>query len=166
MSVTNACFDQSGETLSDLKQRYHALFEPSSVAIVGASTSPLKWGFRILFNTVMGGYKGALYAVNPTHSQIMDVDCYPSISAIPGGVELALIVLPPKLVLDAVRECSALFNSLSIYLRQMRFSKAGVYKKGDAAKSPMSVPRRTRLAPAPLMWRTKPGTSTGKWTKS
>lgn len=93
--------------LPELKQRFHALFEPASVAIVGASSSPLKWGFRILFNTLTGGYTGALYAVNPKHTEILGVPCYPSVSALPEAVDLALIVLPPKFVLDAVRECAA-----------------------------------------------------------
>jgi len=89
-----------------MKRKFHALFEPSSVAIVGASSSPLKWGFRILYNTIMGGYKGALYGVNPHHSQILDIDCYPSVSALPEAVDLAVIVLPPPLVPDHVRECA------------------------------------------------------------
>ena len=66
------------ESIADLKRKFLALFEPASVAIVGASVSPLKWGFRIIFNTVMGGYKGALYAVNPNHNEVIGVDCYPS----------------------------------------------------------------------------------------
>jgi len=95
-----------GRDIADIKRKYHALFEPSSVAIVGASTSPLKWGFRILYNTVRGGYKGALYAVNPNHQHILDVDCYPSLSALPGAPDLVVIVLPPPMVLGAVRECA------------------------------------------------------------
>jgi acyl-CoA synthetase (NDP forming) len=94
------------ESLAEVKQKFNALFEPSSVAIVGASSSPLKWGFRILYNTVRGGYKGALYAVNPKHTEIVGVPCFPDISAVPGPLDLALIVLPPKRVLDAVRECA------------------------------------------------------------
>jgi acyl-CoA synthetase (NDP forming) len=89
-----------------MRRQFHALFEPSSVAIVGASSSPLKWGFRILYNTILGGYKGELYTVNPNHREILDVPCYPSISALPSRVDLALIVLPPRLVPGAVRECA------------------------------------------------------------
>jgi len=96
----------SSQALAEMKQKFHALFEPSGVAIIGASSSPLKWGFRILFNTIMGGFKGALYAVNPNHTEIADVPCYPSLSALPKPVDLALIVLPPKYVLDAVRDCA------------------------------------------------------------
>ena len=95
------------QRIVDMKRNYQALFEPSSVAIVGASSSPLKWGFRILYNAIMGGYKGALYAVNPKHKEIVGVDCVPSISAVPKGLDLAFIVLPPPLVVDAVRECAS-----------------------------------------------------------
>ncbi len=97
---------QSEIEIAEIKQRFHALFEPSTVAIIGASTSPLKWGFRILYNTLRGGYKGALYAVNPSHTEIVDVPCFPSIAAVPEPVDLTLIVLPPKYVLGAVRECA------------------------------------------------------------
>ncbi len=96
----------SERDLAEMKQKFHALFEPAGVAIVGASSSPLKWGFRILFNTVMGGYKGALYGVNPSHTEVAGVPCYPSISALPQRVDLAMIVLPPKYVLDTIRECA------------------------------------------------------------
>lgn len=92
--------------VAEMKRKFHALFEPSGVAIVGASESPLKWGFRILFNTILGGYKGALYGVNPKHTEIAGIPCYPSISALPKPVDLAMIVLPPKFVLDAIRECA------------------------------------------------------------
>ncbi len=94
------------ERIIAMKRNYHALFEPSSVAVVGASSSPLKWGFRILYNSVVGGYKGALYAVNPRHKEIVGIDCFPSISALPNTPDLAVIVLPPPLVLDTVRECA------------------------------------------------------------
>lgn len=106
-SIENTDVALPDQSIADLKRKFLALFEPASVAIVGASVSPLKWGFRILFNTVMGGYKGALYAVNPSHDEVIGVDCYPSISAVPKPLDLALIVLPPPMVLDAVRECAA-----------------------------------------------------------
>jgi len=95
------------DQIAKMKQKYLALFEPATVAIVGASSSPLKWGFRILYNTLVGNFQGALYAVNPKHTDVIGVDCYPSIAAIPDTIELAFIVLPPKYVLDGVRECVA-----------------------------------------------------------
>lgn len=90
----------------DREALFRALFEPDSVAVIGASDSPLKWGFRILFNTIEGGYKGRLYGVNPKHDTLMGVPCYPNIAALPEAVELALIVVPPKSVMTCLRECA------------------------------------------------------------
>lgn len=86
--------------------RFRALFEPESLAIVGVSDSPLKWGFRILFNTLEGGYKGRLYGVNPKYPNLMGVPCFPSVTALPEAVDLALIVVPPRGVMPALKECA------------------------------------------------------------
>lgn len=82
------------------------LFEPESLAIIGVSDSPLKWGYRILFNTLDGGYSGRLYAVNPKYPSLLGVPCYPSISAIPETVDLAMLVVPPPAVLPTLHECA------------------------------------------------------------
>jgi acyl-CoA synthetase (NDP forming) len=87
-------------------EQFEALFEPACLAIIGASDSPLKWGYRILYNTLEGGYTGRLYGVNPKHDRILDVPCFPSITALPETPDLAMIAVPPLFVLDAVRECA------------------------------------------------------------
>lgn len=104
--MSSTTFSDSDANIADIKHKYHALFEPSSVAIVGASPSPLKWGFRILLNTKLGGYKGALYAVNPKHKEIIGIECFPTVRDIPGELDLAVIVLPPQFVLESIRECA------------------------------------------------------------
>ncbi|NLV39742.1 MAG: CoA-binding protein [Candidatus Hydrogenedentes bacterium] len=88
-------------------ERFLALFEPETVAVVGASDSPLKWGFRILFNTLEGGYRGRLYGVNPRHKELLGVPCFPSVAELPEAPDLAVIVIPPPGVPDAVRACAA-----------------------------------------------------------
>jgi len=89
----------------DREALFKALFEPESVAIVGVSESPLKWGFRILYNTLEGGYKGRLYGVNPKYQELMGIRCYPSVSALPEPVDLVLIVVPPSAVAAELQEC-------------------------------------------------------------
>lgn len=84
---------------------FKALFEPESVAIIGVSESPLKWGFRILYNTLEGCYKGRLYGVNPKYQELMGVRCYPTVSALPEPVDLVLIVVPPSAVAAELQEC-------------------------------------------------------------
>ncbi len=81
------------------------LFEPQSIAIVGITDKPLKWGFRVLFNTLEGGYTGKIYGVNPKRSEVLNIPCYPSISSLPEVVDLAVIIVPPKAVQPSIQEC-------------------------------------------------------------
>lgn len=87
--------------------RFKVLFEPASIVIVGASEAPVKWGFRILFNTLEGGYQGKLYGVNPKHGELLGVPCFPNIEALPETPDLAMIVIPPQGVCPALRACVA-----------------------------------------------------------
>ncbi|MCA1901076.1 MAG: acetate--CoA ligase family protein [Candidatus Hydrogenedens sp.] len=81
------------------------LFEPESIAIVGITDTPIKWGFRVLFNTLEGGYTGKIYGVNPKRSEVLNIPCYPSILDLPEVVDLAVIIVPPPTVLPSVQEC-------------------------------------------------------------
>ena len=82
-----------------------ALFEPRSVALVGASRDPQKWGFNLLFNVVKGGFPGRIYPVNRREKEILGIKAYPSISEIPEPVDLAILVVPPSDILSVIREC-------------------------------------------------------------
>ena len=81
-----------------------AIFSPQSVAVVGASTTPGKVGHDIFVNILKGGYRGVLYPVNPSAESVSSVRAYPSISDIPYPLDLAMIILPPKLALGAIQE--------------------------------------------------------------
>ncbi|MBW1961223.1 MAG: acetate--CoA ligase family protein [Deltaproteobacteria bacterium] len=81
-----------------------AIFSPESVAVVGASTTPGKVGHDIFENILRGGYTGTLYPVNPYAKSVLSVRAYPSITEIPDHVDLAMIILPPKLALETVQE--------------------------------------------------------------
>ncbi|MGE5792565.1 MAG: acetate--CoA ligase family protein, partial [Bacteroidota bacterium] len=83
------------------------LFEPRSVAIVGASGDPNKIGGRPLAFLVRAGYGGALYPVNPGAAEVQGVRAYPSLAAIPGDVEHVIIALPAPAVTDALAQCAA-----------------------------------------------------------
>jgi len=84
-----------------------AIFAPRSVAVIGASTHKGKVGHDIFANILFGGYQGTLYPVNPKAKSILSVKCYTSISAITDPIDLAMIILPPPLALQAVEECTA-----------------------------------------------------------
>jgi len=100
----------AAQVTSDVANRddqFKALFEPSGIAIIGASDSPVKWGFRILFNTLEGNYRGKLYPINPKHGELLGVRCWPSVTALPETPDVALVVIPPPAVPAALRECAA-----------------------------------------------------------
>ncbi len=85
-------------------QELDYIFSPHSVAVIGASTTPGKVGFDIFKNILRGEYTGVLYPVNPKANSILSVKAYPSVREIPGEVDLAMIILPPKLALKAVED--------------------------------------------------------------
>ncbi|MBS3756438.1 MAG: acetate--CoA ligase family protein [Desulfobacterales bacterium] len=82
-----------------------AIFAPTSVAVLGASATPGKVGHDIFANILRGEYAGTLYPVNPKARSILCVRCYKSITEIPDPVDMAMIILPPKPALQAVRDC-------------------------------------------------------------
>ena len=83
------------------------LFEPRSIAIVGASENPGKVGYKVLSNIITDGYKGKVYPVNPKGGEILGVPCYKRLEDIPGEVDVASIVIPANIVYDAVMSCAA-----------------------------------------------------------
>ena len=82
-----------------------AIFRPSSVAVVGASTKRGSIGREIVHNLILGDFKGKLFPVNPKADYIHSIKAYPSILDIPDPVDMAVIVVPAAFVLDVVDEC-------------------------------------------------------------
>ncbi|MBP5296661.1 MAG: CoA-binding protein, partial [Bacteriovoracaceae bacterium] len=82
------------------------LFEPASVAIIGASENPGKIGYNVLRNLVESGYKGKIYPINPKGGSAFGINMYKSIEEVPGEVDLVTITIPAKLVLGAVKQCA------------------------------------------------------------
>ncbi|MEW6522088.1 MAG: acetate--CoA ligase alpha subunit [Bacillota bacterium] len=82
-----------------------SLFNPAAVAVIGASANPQKIGHAILDNIIKSGYPGALYPVNPREKEILGRACYPSLEAVAGPVETAVLSVPPGAVLAAAEAC-------------------------------------------------------------
>jgi len=81
------------------------LIRPRSVAVVGASRRPGSIGAAMLENLLRCGFQGPVYPVNPSAGFVSSVPTYPSISALPEPVDLAIIVVPSHHVLSVVKEC-------------------------------------------------------------
>lgn len=84
-----------------------AFFDPKSVAVIGASTSPDKLGYAVLDNLVEGGYVdvGKIYPINPKADQILGQKAYPSVLDVPDEIDLAVVVIPYNYVPSVLIEC-------------------------------------------------------------
>jgi acetyltransferase len=82
------------------------LFEPRSVAIIGASSNPNKIGHQVLDNILYSGYPGKIYPVNPRGGEILGHQVYQKIEDIKSEVDLAVICIPAKYVFEAVKSCA------------------------------------------------------------
>ena len=82
-----------------------ALFRPRAIAVIGASRTPGTIGNTVLWNIVSNGFTGAVYPVNPGAKVVHSIRCYPDVRAIPDAVDLAIVCVPGKGVLDVVRAC-------------------------------------------------------------
>jgi len=83
-----------------------ALFEPGSVAVIGASRDPESLGHRIVVNLVSGGFEGPVFPVNPHAEHIRSIRAAASIRELDGKVDLAVLVLPAEDIPRVVDECA------------------------------------------------------------
>src|SRR5437899_5419738 len=83
------------------------LVAPRSIAVIGASANPAKSGGVLFDNLVKGNFRGPLYPINRTATQIMGKTAYPTLADVPEKVDLVYIVLPQQHVEDAVKQCVA-----------------------------------------------------------
>ena len=81
------------------------LFNPKSVAIIGASTKELSIGNVITKNLLHYEYKGPIYPINPKADEVRGIKAYKTIFDVPGDVDLVHISIPSKFVPQAVEDC-------------------------------------------------------------
>ncbi|TFG36430.1 MAG: CoA-binding protein, partial [Nitrospirales bacterium] len=83
-------------------------FNPRSIAVIGASRTPGKVGYDILKNIIQYGYEGAVYPINPGVPEILGVKTYSSLLDVPGRIDLAVVVIPSKNVLEIIGQCGSM----------------------------------------------------------
>ncbi|HWP59203.1 MAG TPA: acetate--CoA ligase family protein [Candidatus Acidoferrales bacterium] len=89
-----------------IDERVRSLFSPSSVAIVGASSSPDKQSGYPLRNLLAAKFSGKLYPVNPRAREIQGIACYPSIADLPEVPDVAIVMVEAALVPGVAEECA------------------------------------------------------------
>ena len=82
-----------------------SFFSPRSVAVIGATDKPGSVGKTVLSNLAKGSLAGKIVAINPKRSEVLGIPAFPSVSAAPGAIDLAIVVTPAKTVPAVIREC-------------------------------------------------------------
>jgi acetyltransferase len=85
--------------------RKMAFLNPTSIAVIGASSQPGKVGHDIFKNLLTQGFPGELYPVNPTHPDILGKKAYPTVTDLPSTPDMAVIVTPAATVEGVLDEC-------------------------------------------------------------
>ena len=81
------------------------LFVPDSVAVIGATERPGTVGRTVLSNLIESRFRSKVYAINPSHSEVLGLKAYKSIGDIPKQVDLAVVVTPALTVAHVIGEC-------------------------------------------------------------
>lgn len=104
------------------------LFNPSSVAVIGASEVPGKAAERRTRSLIQGGYRGKIFLINPKRDTLFGKKTYPSILDIGQEVDLVMVVVSPKLIPQAVAD------SVKMRARGIVIITAGLGETGEAGK--------------------------------
>ena len=83
-----------------------SIFEPKSIAIIGATEKEGVVGNAILTNIIESGFNGSLYPVNPKYKSIMNLKAYADVTEIKDAVDLAIICIPPTAVECVISQCA------------------------------------------------------------
>ncbi len=101
-----------------------AVFQPSSIAVIGASRDPTTIGGLVFDNLLRGRYHGPVYPVNPSAGHVQSVAAYKSVADCPTVPEMVLVCVPAPLVEDVVHEAARLGSKAAVIVSS-NFSEAG-----------------------------------------
>jgi acyl-CoA synthetase (NDP forming) len=109
MAISRRISDHGAATSGSLDETRRAnlrrLFNPKSIAIVGASADPAKAGSQAL--KTLAGFPGKLVAVHPREKEIQGLPCYPSLADLPEPVDLAVLAIPARHCVKAAADAAA-----------------------------------------------------------
>ncbi|MFX1521567.1 MAG: acetate--CoA ligase family protein [Promethearchaeota archaeon] len=78
-------------------------FEPRNIAVIGASRDVESIG-QIVVSNLVSGFQGGIFPINPKATEILGLQCYPSVKQVTEEIDLSIICVPPKVVPLVIRE--------------------------------------------------------------
>lgn len=123
-----------------------AIFKPSSIAVVGASTRRGTVGNDIFRNLLFNEFRGSVYPVNPKAGNVLGVHCYPDLLSVPGKVDLAVVIVPAAGIMHVVDQ------AIAKQVQAMVIISAGFKEIGSqGAELERQLQEKVRAAGMPLI---------------
>ncbi|HEY9289290.1 MAG TPA: acetate--CoA ligase family protein [Candidatus Dormibacteraeota bacterium] len=119
----------SGWDISQLKRDLRPLFDPRSLAILGASKDPAKWGYALSKNALKGRSRRRVFLVNRNGDEILGERSYSSLRDLPESPELVVITIRPAGFATAVDE------ALAVGARAIVAITAGLGERDSAGRA-------------------------------
>jgi acetyltransferase len=113
-----------------MNKSLESVFNPRSVAIIGASEVPGKAAERRTRSLLEGGFDGDVYLINPKRSELFGKKAYPNITEVGNQVDLAMVVVAPRFLVSAVAD------SVKMGVKGVIIITAGLGETGDEGKQP------------------------------
>ncbi|TET89309.1 MAG: CoA-binding protein [Methanomassiliicoccales archaeon] len=88
-----------------MRSRLDPIFNPKSIAIIGASRKKGKIGRELLHNLIRYEFQGKLFPINPHAEEVHSIPAYPSILDVPDEVDLAVIIVPAEHTIEVMKDC-------------------------------------------------------------
>ena len=89
----------------ELVRQLEPVFKPKSVAIIGASNNPTKWGGMVMNRALASGFRGRIYVVNPRENEIAGLKAYNDVLEIPEPIDLAVFTIPAEQMPRTMENC-------------------------------------------------------------
>ncbi len=89
----------------------YGIMHPKSIAFWGASSNPMGMGTVQLAQLLSLGFEGKVYPIHPKESHVMGLPTYHTVEEVPELVDLAVLVVPTRVVPDILEQCGGLFQS-------------------------------------------------------
>jgi acetate---CoA ligase (ADP-forming) len=81
------------------------IFKAGSVAFIGASKTPGKWGYRVIENALKSGFRGRIYPINPAGGEIFGLKVYKDVNEVPEHIDLAVFTVLAHRVPESMESC-------------------------------------------------------------
>ncbi|VXD22934.1 bifunctional acetate--CoA ligase family protein/GNAT family N-acetyltransferase [Planktothrix paucivesiculata] len=106
VATTTRISDPAHDVLRYEHESLNAIFNPKTVAVIGATEKPNSVGRTLLWNLISSPFGGMVFPVNPHRNSILGIKAYPSIKDTPEPVDLAIIATPASSVPGVMEECA------------------------------------------------------------